>query len=144
MREAMKKPTHKELTQRVRQLKEENAQLSAFMDNIPGVAYIKDDSGRHIYCNKTLSKKFAISPEEFIGTTAYDFFPKQEAKRLEGHDRKIRSQKTTINVPPWNDGMKITCGGGRKSSSRLPVLPTRLLWRALPLRSPTSCSQRRP
>jgi PAS domain S-box-containing protein len=61
----------------------------AFMNNNPAVAYIKDKSKKHIYGNQTLFDAFNTSSDQFIGTTADDFFPAEIAEKIKSYDREV-------------------------------------------------------
>ena len=50
-----------------------------------------------------MSKKFDISPKEFVGITAHDFLAKDEAERLEAYDQTVCTEKTVVEVPRWSD-----------------------------------------
>jgi PAS domain S-box-containing protein len=49
------------------ELKASQARFSAFMDNNPFIAHIKDFEGRIIYTNKTFDKNWALKPGEYVG-----------------------------------------------------------------------------
>ncbi len=114
------KPTYEELEQKVKELKadadrhrllEKNLQESetrfrAFMDNIPAVAYTKNESGQHIYGNKTLFDKFDIPPDKFVGTTTRDFFPRAEAEKIEAYDEVVKTEGVPVETDDWSDKLR--------------------------------------
>jgi PAS domain S-box-containing protein len=116
------KPTYEELEQRVKELdaevdraevdrhhqleknlRETEARFLAFMDNLPAVAYIKNESGQHIYGNKTLFDKFGMSPDKFIGTTTRDIFPPYEAEKIEAYDKVVKTEGVAVETDDWPD-----------------------------------------
>lgn len=54
-------------------LRESEERFSRFMDNLPGVVFIKDDRGRTLYVNRYLDDHFGA--REWIGKTAMELFP---------------------------------------------------------------------
>ena len=82
-------------------LKESEERFRAFMDNIPAVAYIKDESGKHIYGNQTLFDMFETSLDKFVGTTTKDFFPTDTTKKIEAHDSKVLTYGNAIKMEPY-------------------------------------------
>jgi PAS domain S-box-containing protein len=80
---------------------ESEERFRAFMDNIPAVAYIKDESGRHVYGNKSLFDSFETSPDKFIGTTTKDFFPADIARRIEAYDSEVLSDGVIIELDDY-------------------------------------------
>ena len=50
-----------------------------FMDHSPTIAYIKDVEGRFLYVNETWRKQFDASPDDWLGKTNYDYWPRETA-----------------------------------------------------------------
>jgi PAS domain S-box-containing protein len=112
-----RKPTYEELEQRVKELEaeadrhrqvekklqESEARFRAFMDNNPAVAYIKNESGQHLYGNKTLFDKFDFPPDKFIGSTTRDFFPRAEAEKIEAYDEMVKTEGVPLETDDWSD-----------------------------------------
>jgi PAS domain S-box-containing protein len=112
-----RKPTYEELEQRVRELEAEvdrhrqvennlqeaEARFRAFMDNNPAVAYIKNESGQHIYGNQTLFDKFDFPQDKFMGTTTRDFFPPAEAEKIEAYDELVKTEGVSVETDDWSD-----------------------------------------
>lgn len=77
---------------------ESEQRLRAFMDNSPTFMYIKDHTLKHLYANRSLLEYFNISIDEFIGTTARDFLPKNIAKKLEDYDRQVIKKGVPVDT----------------------------------------------
>lgn len=60
----------------------ERALLQNLLDNIPDAIYFKDTDNRIIRVNKFYAEGFKLSPEDIIGKTDFDFFPKDQAQRM--------------------------------------------------------------
>lgn len=60
--------------------------LKNLMDNIPDVIYFKDKKGRLILVNKAHAKGLGLKPEEVVGKTDFDIFPRKRAKEMQRDD----------------------------------------------------------
>ena len=87
-------------------LRESENKFRAFMDNSPALTYMKNESGKHIYANKTLCDLFEITPDQFIGTDTGDFFPEKVAKRIEGYDDEVRKKGITLEADDYSAEVK--------------------------------------
>ena len=59
------------------------------MDNLPERIFYKDLKLRYILINKTFADDLGISPEEIIGKTDPDIFPRKLAEKYRRNDREI-------------------------------------------------------
>lgn len=70
-------------------LKERN-QLRTLIDNTPDFIYVKDLNSRFLIANYTIAHNMgANSPEELIGKTDYDFYPKEMADKFFSEEQKL-------------------------------------------------------
>ena len=63
--------------------------LQSLLDNIPDAIYFKDDKNRIVRVNRFYADGFKLSPEDIIGKTDFDFFPKDQAQRMFDDDNYI-------------------------------------------------------
>lgn len=70
--------------------------LSDFMDSIPDVIYFKDKTGRLIMVNRAHAKGLGLEPDEVIGKTDFDFFPRERAKKMAEDDAYVLKKKRPI------------------------------------------------
>jgi len=63
--------------------------LSDFMNRIPDVIYFKDVKGRLIMVNQAHAKGLGLKPEEVIGKTDFDLFPKERAAMMVKDDMYV-------------------------------------------------------
>ena len=71
-------------------LSEERNLLRALIDNIPDYIYVKDRDRRFLLMNRAFADFLHIDkPEDSIGSTVYDFFPKALASRYDADDRTV-------------------------------------------------------
>jgi len=72
--------------------------LSYFMDNTPDVIYFKDRKGELVLVNQAHAKALGMKPEDVIGKTDFDFFPKNRAERIATDDMYvIKTGKSMID-----------------------------------------------
>ncbi len=65
------------------------SQQQALLDNIPFLAWLKDNNGRYISINHPFCSFFKLKPEDIIGKTDFDILPYDEAKRNTDIDRIV-------------------------------------------------------
>lgn len=63
--------------------------LQSLLDNIPDAIYFKDEKNRIIRVNRFYAEGFKLSPEDIIGKTDFDFFPKEQAQDMFNDDTYI-------------------------------------------------------
>jgi PAS domain S-box len=70
-------------------LKDIYLQQKAILDNIPDMAWLKDKEGRFIAINKPFCKSCGYKPEEIVGKTALDIWPRDLAEIYQADDRDV-------------------------------------------------------
>ncbi len=70
--------------------------LCELMDNIPDVIYFKDKNGRLVYVNRSHAKGLGLKPEQVVGKTDFDFFPKERATRMAKDDEYVLKRGKAI------------------------------------------------
>ena len=85
-------------------LVQERDLLRSLIDNIPDLVYFKDDKNRFIRVNKATAEFAGTTPENMIGKTEFDFFPREQAEAASAHDKWI----TKFNRPLVDKIEKIT------------------------------------
>ncbi|MBB6218787.1 PAS domain S-box-containing protein [Anaerosolibacter carboniphilus] len=65
------------------------AQLKAILDNLPYLAWLKDDQGRFIAVNKPFEDICGKASEEIIGNTDLDLWPKELAEKYIKEDKMV-------------------------------------------------------
>lgn len=75
-----------------------NDLLQSLMDHIPDCIYFKDEQGKFVKVNKSKAKRINKKPEELIGKTELDFFPKDYAQESKEDEKKVmKTGKPIIN-----------------------------------------------
>jgi two-component system cell cycle sensor histidine kinase/response regulator CckA len=62
---------------------------TAFMDNNPAIAFMKNEEGRLAYVNRTFEKAFRVSFESVRGKTDAQWLPAELAKETRAHDEEV-------------------------------------------------------
>jgi two-component system cell cycle sensor histidine kinase/response regulator CckA len=71
-------------------LTREHNLLRTVIDNLPNYIYIKDKDGQYIVSNKAHARFLGKeTPEEVIGKTVFELFPREMAERYAADDQKI-------------------------------------------------------
>lgn len=101
--------------------------FSNLMDHTPDVIYFKDKKGKLIMVNQAHARCLGLKPEEIVGKTDFDIFPKKQAERIAKDDMYVlktgkpiidkiemgtrpdgsHNYVTTTKVPRYDDKGKI-------------------------------------
>jgi len=63
--------------------------LQSLLDNMPDAVYFKDHKNRIIRVNRFYAEGFKLAPEDIVGKTDFDFFPKDQAQKMFDDDNYI-------------------------------------------------------
>ncbi|MEP6847349.1 MAG: PAS domain S-box protein [Acidobacteriota bacterium] len=82
------------------ELSEARQFLTAVIDNVPNLIFVKDITGNFVLANKAIADVFGITPEELIGKTDADFSHNQaEAKKFTEEDIKLLQDMEERFIP---------------------------------------------
>lgn len=85
--------------------------LQNFLDSMPDAIYFKDNNNRLIKVNKFYADGFNLTPEQAIGKSDFDFFPKEQAQKMFDDDTQIlktgqplvgKIERTLLPNGTWN------------------------------------------
>lgn len=88
------KDAQDEIAERMRvesALRASEQRFARFMQYLPGLAWIKDTSGRYIYVNEAAQNAFGKRREEILGRTDTALFPPVTAAQFQDNDRRALS-----------------------------------------------------
>jgi len=72
--------------------------LHALMNNISDSIYFKDKKNRFVMVNKAKAENSGVTPEDMIGKTDFDFFPREIARQSFADDNRVmKSGKPVID-----------------------------------------------
>lgn len=72
--------------------------FARFMENLPGLAWIKDAEGRYVYANSAAFTAFRVSSEKLYGKTDEEVFPPDTAAKFRENDRRALEGDTGLHV----------------------------------------------
>jgi two-component system, NtrC family, sensor kinase len=73
--------------------------LRTMIDLIPAFIYAKDAQSRFTACNELVARRMGASPEELIGKTDFDFFPRHMAEKFFSDEQAlIQSGKALVDL----------------------------------------------
>ncbi|OGW29943.1 MAG: hypothetical protein A2X59_00865, partial [Nitrospirae bacterium GWC2_42_7] len=79
-------------------LRESEEKYRMLVENIPQKIFTKDRNSVYLSCNENLARDLGITPEEFVGKTDYDFFPKELAEKYRSDDLRIMESGVTEGI----------------------------------------------
>ncbi len=79
-------------------LRQSEQRFAAFMRHLPGVAYIKDLSGKYVYYNDACWMLFEKHPADIIGKTDEEVWPAEEAAVYRKNDARVVEKGRPIEV----------------------------------------------
>ena len=72
--------------------------FESYMAHIPGVAFVKDAEGRHVFANRLFEQTHGLSPRAWEGKYDHDIFPADTAERFRRHDIDVLNGATTVRM----------------------------------------------
>jgi diguanylate cyclase (GGDEF)-like protein/PAS domain S-box-containing protein len=85
------KKAHSDFT--ISKLRDVKFQQKAILDNIPDIAWLKDNQGRFIAVNDAFGRACGFKPEEIIGKTDLDIWPRDLAESYRADDQEVMNSK---------------------------------------------------
>jgi two-component system CheB/CheR fusion protein len=79
-------------------LRQTEQRLAAFMQHLPGAAWIKDAEGRYIYANPEAERIFGMPLVQLRGKTDNDIFPPPTARQLCENDRRVLTEGGSVET----------------------------------------------
>jgi two-component system sensor histidine kinase/response regulator len=102
--------SHSDITRRKHAeaaLKASEARFSAFMDNNPAIAFIKDEDGRMVYTNKMVDRQWKQPEGAWIGKLDSELWPADVAAAFRASDLEVFASDTPyeeVQMVPLSDG----------------------------------------
>jgi PAS domain S-box-containing protein len=103
--------TQRDVTERKRieeELKATEHRFFMFMENLPGLAWIKDIEGRYVYVNEAAARAFRMAREELLGKMDDEIFPAETAAKFRKNDKLALSGGAgvlTVETLEQDDGV---------------------------------------
>ncbi len=81
-----------------RALHESQRLFTAFMNNSPAAAFMKDEQGRYVYINEPMEQQFQVKFEDLRGKTDFDWMPEESARQVVENDRQVLESGQTREI----------------------------------------------
>ena len=79
-------------------LRQSEERFARFMQQLPGLAWIKDMEGRYVYANAAAEKAFNTPHERLYGSTDEDIFPPETAAQFKQNDQHALVEAEGVQV----------------------------------------------
>jgi two-component system, NtrC family, sensor kinase len=79
-------------------LQTQSRQFQALLDNIPHIAWLKDDRYQFIAVNEPFARACAIHPDDIIGKTDFDVWQPEIAQKYQDDDREVIASQQSKKV----------------------------------------------
>ncbi len=81
-----------------RRLRESEERFASFMENLPGLSWIKDLEGRYVFANRAAERVFRTPQAGLYGKTDAETFPDETAKQFSENDRRALETEAGIQT----------------------------------------------
>ena len=89
--------TERKRTEEILRLRE--SYLTAFLENQPGLVWLKDKESRFLAVNQTFARSCGVErPEEVLGKTDLDIWPRELAEKYKNDDKAVKTTGVPIAV----------------------------------------------
>jgi PAS domain S-box-containing protein len=70
-------------------LRQSQERFTAFMNHLPGIAFVKDPGGKYVYYNEASVQQFQKRPEDIVGKLDADLWPAEDASLYRANDAAV-------------------------------------------------------
>ncbi|KUG19673.1 MAG: PAS domain S-box protein [Methanomicrobiaceae archaeon] len=77
-------------------LRESEERFTAFMDNSPAMAWMKDEEGRYVYMNRSFGDRLNVRLADWQGKTDFELWPPHVAGQFRENDRAVLERDRAI------------------------------------------------
>lgn len=82
--------------------------MQTVLDNAPSIVFVKDGAGRYLLTSQHLEHMYKSSREQILGSSDYDFWPREVAEGMRERDAEVAAGKRLIQFEeavPQPDGI---------------------------------------
>ncbi len=74
------------------------SRFNAFMDNLPALAFVKDQYGKYVYLNRAVESFYNQTAEQRLGKTDYELWPSTIAETIVSNDQKVLTKDRVLRT----------------------------------------------
>ena len=91
-------------------LQQSEKKYRTLLENLPQKIFYKNTESVYVSCNYNYARDLKITPEEIVGKTDYEFYPKELAEKYRADDRRIIKSGRTEEIEEkyLSDGQEFT------------------------------------
>ncbi|SNR79017.1 PAS domain S-box-containing protein/diguanylate cyclase (GGDEF) domain-containing protein [Humidesulfovibrio mexicanus] len=100
--------------------------FASFMENSPAMAFIKNLSGRYVFCNPAFGECLGLPPQKIIGRLDTDIWPEDVAAMLREYDAYVQREGKPLMV---QEQVRLRSGGPTRhlQVSKFPLMQNRTI-----------------
>jgi PAS domain S-box-containing protein len=68
------------------------------LENLPQKIFLKDKNSVYVSCNENYARDLKIKPEEIVGKTDFEFYPKKLAEKYRADDKRLMDADKTEDI----------------------------------------------
>ncbi len=93
--------SYRDITERKKaeaKLQESEERFRSFMNNNPAIAFMKDETGRMVFCNETMERTFSMQAGNLLGKADSEWLPEDICEQVRLNDQKVLASNQTIQA----------------------------------------------
>ncbi len=87
-----------QMARRGEEVLESEKKYRTLVENLPQKIFYKDKNSVYVSCNDNYARDLKIKPDEIVGKTDYEFYPKELAEKYRADDRRIMASGETEDI----------------------------------------------
>lgn len=99
-------------------IRQKEQRFSAFMSNLPGVAFIKDKDRRYVFVNEAAQTYICHEPLDCLGRRDEEILPGEIAERMRRTDEEVLGEKHVVHVI---EDIALEAGPHRWFTTKFPI-----------------------
>ena len=77
---------------------EAEEQVRLLLDNLPQMVFAKSDDSIYVLCNKNYAAGFGLEPDQIVGKSDFDLYPRELAEKHRADDLKVMAATMPVNI----------------------------------------------